>query len=292
MAQTTRKAELQLTAKVISINHAIAAAGQPIQALAIGIGYGGHIGGFLQPPFDLEAGDAALCQLRQQIPGGEVLGRHQIPLLAKVTLLAIDDQLIRKAARLSALTPVGAALPKSFAGEALTGISHTQGAVNEHLQRHLETAAAQLLLDALQIAQAQLTGQHHTAATQISSHGHPGGAADRHLRGAMHSQRWCELLCHPGQADVLHDQGIHTGGLGGQQQHRGLLQFRGKDQHIHGEKPLHTAAVQPVHHLWQIVCAEVFGPQAGIKLLDTEINGIGPVGDSGLEGIPAASRGE
>ena len=94
----------------------------------------------------------------------------------------------------------------------------------------------------------------------------------------MHRQGRSELGGQHRQADVLHDHRIHAGGLGRQQQFGGLLQLVAEHQHVHREKALNAAAVQPGHHLRQIGYTEVFGPQTGIEAIDAEIDRIGTIG--------------
>jgi hypothetical protein len=48
--------------------------------------------------------------------------------------------------------------------------------------------------------------------------------------------------------------------------------------------------MQPIHHLSQVSGAEVFGPQPGVEHLYAEIHRIGPIGDGGPQGLPAAGR--
>ena len=116
------------------------------------------------------------------------------------------------------------------------------------------------MLQALEIAEAELTGQHHPFTAEFGRHRHAGGAGDRHLRRAMQGQPWRDLGGEQGQADVLNDQGIHAGGLGLQQQLGRRLQLIGKHQDVEGEKPLHAAGMQPGHHLGQILATEVLRP--------------------------------
>ncbi len=52
----------------------------------------GHVLGRLEPPFDLEGGDAGGDQLRHQIVGGEVLRRERILPAGPVQIVAVADQ--------------------------------------------------------------------------------------------------------------------------------------------------------------------------------------------------------
>ena len=151
---------------------------QGIEPLAVGLRNCCHIGGLLEAPFDLEAGDPNLGQLRQQLPGGQILGREQVALLAQVPLHPIDNQLIGKPASLGAFAPVGTALAQGLAGEALARIGHTEGPMHEHFQGHDATTLLELVLEACKILEAQFPGQHHSLAAQFGRMGHAGSTGD------------------------------------------------------------------------------------------------------------------
>ena len=162
--------------------------------------------------------------------------------------------------------------------------------MDKHLQGHGQAAGLQLALNAVDVPQAELAGQHHPLAAQVGGLGHPGGAGDRHLGGTVQGQARRQQARQPGQADVLHDQGIDAGPLGRQQQLARLGQLLGEHQHVHGEKALDAAGMQPGHHLRQIAAPEVLGPQPGVEGLHAEVDGIGAIGDRRLERLPGAGR--
>ena len=152
-----------------------------IQALAIGVGDGSHVGSILQTPFDLEAGHADALQLRQQLPGRQILGREEVALVFKGVGLPIHHHFVGQATGLGTLTSIGTALPERFTGQTLTGIGDAKGAMHKHLQRHRKVPLNQLCLQSLEITQGQLTGQHHPLATERRSLGNTRGTGDRHL---------------------------------------------------------------------------------------------------------------
>ena len=63
---------------------------------------------------------------------------EQIRLVAEVALLAVDDQLVRQAARLGALPAVGRAAAEGFGGQALPRLRHAQRPVDEHFHGHID----------------------------------------------------------------------------------------------------------------------------------------------------------
>ena len=109
MAEATGKTELELAAQNVCISGRFARL-QLIQTTPVGVGDGRHIGELLESTLNLQAGDAAFGELGQQIPGGQILGRHQIALFAEIAFCAIHNQLIRKPAGLGTFAAVGAAL--------------------------------------------------------------------------------------------------------------------------------------------------------------------------------------
>ena len=90
-----------------------------VEAAPIGLGHRRHIGGLLQAPFNLEAGNAKFGQLGDQLPGCQVLGRQQVALFAQRQLHTIHDQFVGQPAGLGAFTAVGTALAKGLTGQAL-----------------------------------------------------------------------------------------------------------------------------------------------------------------------------
>ena len=108
----------------------------------------------------------------------------------------------------------------------------------------------------------------------------------------MDGQVWRQLAGETGQANVLDNQGIDASLGGLQHQLPGSHKLAWKQQHVHREEATHAAPVQPIHHLGEVGGAEVFSPQPGVKHLHAEIDRIGPIGDGGPEGLPAACRGE
>ena len=266
--------------------------GELVEAAAVGLRDRRHIGGILEPAFDLEARHTGLVELGQQLPGGQILGGQQVAAVLKIAGLTIHHQLIGQPAGLGTFAAVGAALPQGFAGEALTGIGHTQGPMDKHLEGHGQPPLVELPLEALQIPQPQFPRQHHTHRPQFGRHGHPGGTGDRHLGGAMHRQGRRELGRQHRQADVLHDQRVDAGGGRRQQQIRGRRQLMAEHQHIHREEALDAAPVQPGHHLGQVLEAEVLRPQARIEAIHAEVDRIGAIGHGSPQRCPTARWGQ
>lgn len=208
----------------------------------------------------------------------------------QVALLPIHDQLVGEPAGLGAFTAVGAALAEGLAGEALPRIGHAQGAVHEHLQRHVQLTLPQLALQAAQVGEGQLAGEHHPRTPQRCSLRDTGRAGDRHLGGSMDRQLRRQDAGQARQADVLNDQRINPCRRRRLHQRCGILQLIAEHQHVDGKEALDPALVQPVHHVRQLADLKVGRTHAGIERLHAEIDSIGTIGHRGPQGLPVAGR--
>ena len=135
-------------------------------------------------------------------------------------------------------------------------------------------AIPQLMLQAFKVTKRQFPGEHHPFAAQRCGLSHTGGTGDRHLGGCMQCQTRYKPSSQPAQADVLHDDGIHTGFRCSDQQLRCPLQLIGEHQHIEGETSPHLSLMQPKHHRRKIVDTEILGPLSGVEGIHTEVDRI------------------
>ena len=164
--------------------------------------------------------------------------------------------------------------------------------MNEDFKGHGQMPGLQLPLQALKIRQRELSGQNDPFTAQCGRLRHTSSTRDRHLRGAMQRKIRHQGSSQTTKTHVLNDQRIHSGGLRRKQQRSSSFQLIAEHEHVEGEETPHLALMQPGHHLPQFFDAEVLSPLAGIESIDTEINGIGTVGDCGLEAVPVTGWGE
>ena len=94
------------------------------------------------------------------------------------------------------------------------------------------------------------------------------------------------------EAEVLDDEGIHSGRGGQTEESFRLGQFGGEDKNIHGEVATATAGIEVVHDFWEVLFREVFRPESGVKGGQSEVNGIRPGRDRGLQAVPIPRWGE
>ena len=123
----------------------------------------GDVLGRLEPPFDLQAGDAQLDQLGDQVVGRQILGAQEILDVVEVDEPAVADDLIRHAARLGALAPIRRPAAERLAGQALSRIGHAERTVDEDFQGKVDRPA-----DAADLGQRELAGQDDSRATQLA----------------------------------------------------------------------------------------------------------------------------
>ena len=90
----------------------------------------------------------------------------------------------------------------------------------------------------------------------------------------------------------LDDHRIHTRLICSDQQLSRRLQFIAEHQDVEGQEALHTALMQPIHHLRQIIEPEVFGPLPGIERIHAEVHRIGTGGDGRLHRSPVTGGGQ
>ena len=84
---------------------------------------------------DFDAAVRRMARVWRNFHAGQVLGAQQVLTVSEVNLRSVGNQFVRHAARLRALATIGGASAQHFAGEALSGIGHTQGTVNKDFQR-------------------------------------------------------------------------------------------------------------------------------------------------------------
>ena len=166
----------------------------------------GDIFGRLEPPFDLQAGDAQLDQLGDQVVGGQVLRAQEILDVFQVDHPAVANDLIRHAACLGTFAAIRRASAECLAGQALARIGDAERTVDEHFDRKVDRPA-----NAADLGQCQLAGQNHSRATQLAGERDAFLARDRHLGRGVDLEIGRDRVDQPGQSQVLHDHRVDAG---------------------------------------------------------------------------------
>ena len=221
-------------------------------------------------------------------PSGCFAQKVPVPLFPQVQRPAVADQLVRRAASLGALASIGRASAERLAGEALPGVGHAEGPVDEGLQ-----ADAGLGVDLGDLADRQLAGQHHSLEPQRLRHGKALGAGQGHLGRGVHRQLGADLADQPGQSEVLHHHGI--GPRRGHAPH-GLFQPRklaGENHRIQRDVSLEPATAEEIHHFGQLYQVEVGRPGTRVEArVESEVDRVGPIFHGRTKTIPIPRRSE
>ncbi|OQB92401.1 MAG: hypothetical protein BWX86_01839 [Verrucomicrobia bacterium ADurb.Bin122] len=257
-----------------------------VEGLAVHARDAGDVLRGFEAALDLERGDAEAHELGQQVDAGEVLRAEQVFAVAERDELPIAEELVRQAAGLGALAAVGGAAAERLAREALAGVGHAEGAVHEDLQRERRGGLGRL--DGGEVGEGVFAGEHDELRAELAGKLHAGGAGDRHLRGGVDREIGRERADEAGDADVLHDGGIDSGGDDGAQVALGVGEFVGEDEGVEGDVAAHAALVEERHEPGQVGEREVVGAHAGVEALEAEVDGIGAVFDGGAHALPVA----
>ena len=141
-----------------------------------------------------------------KVVGGQVLRAQEILDVVKIHEPAVADDLIRHAARLGALAPIGRTASQRLAGQALTRIGHAEGTVDENFQGKVDRPA-----DAADLGQRQLARQDDSRATELAGQRNPFLARDRHLGRRVDLEIGRDRMDQPGQPQVLNDDRVNAG---------------------------------------------------------------------------------
>ncbi len=260
-----------------------------VDGFAIDLGDGGDVLGGLEAAFDFEAADAERDELGDLLDGGEILRGEQVAFVAEVAEFTIDDHLIGHTAGLGAFAAVGAAATERFGGEALAGVGDAEGTVDEDFEREFGVVGG---VEALELAQGELAGEHGLVDAQALGEGQPLGRGDGHLGGGVQPKARGDSFDEFSQAKVLNDDGIDARFL--KEAELGFCggEFGGEDEGVEGDVAFHAVRVEEGHQGGEVVGGKVVGPQAGVELGHAEVDGVGPVGDGGASAVPVAGGGE
>ena len=250
-----------------------------------------HVGDVLRTlhaALDLEAGDAGQKQLREQIARREIAGGEEIlELLVAARRLgaAVDDQIVRHAAALRALAPVGAAVLQSLAGQALAAPAHAERAVDEALQ--LQICARGHGPD---LVDGKLARQHHPRDSERLRHRRGLGGRDGHLGGRMQGELGADLAREPGDAEVLDDDRVRARPRDRRQRLFRHGQLPIEHQRVEGDEALHALRAQEIEDPRQLGGREVVRARARVEAApQPEIDRIGAGSYRRLEALLVAS---
>ena len=230
-----------------------------VDGLAIGAGRGGDVGPALESAFDFEADDARVDERFDAVVGGEVLRAEEVGSVAEVAAGAVDDEVVGHAAGLGALAAIGAAAAECFAGEALAAVGDAECAVDEDLDRHLG-----LRRDRSGFRRAKVRGRGRRGRCRARrAKSMPRRLGERHLRRGVDGESRCDAMDEADESEVLHDDGVDSGGGDGGDEFGGGGEFVGEDQRVEGDEAADVAVVEKPHHLGEFLDGEVGGAVRG-----------------------------
>ena len=111
----------------------------------------------LQSPLDLKRCGPGFYQFLQMIDAVHVFQREQVAVVNHFPTLCILERELHTA-ELRTFATIGAATETILRGITLSGVTHTEGTVD----KHLELDIGHLTVDLPDFVQGELTGQHHT----------------------------------------------------------------------------------------------------------------------------------
>ena len=145
-------------------------------------------------------------------------------------------------------------------------------------------------LDARDIGQGILAGEHDELGAEFAGELDPRGAGDRHLRGAVDWEVGGEGADQPADPHVLHNGGVHAGRDDGLQVILCLGDFIGEDEGVEGHVAAHAAAVEELHERRQVGRGEILRAHPRVEPLEAEVDRVGAVFDRGPRTFPIAGR--
>lgn len=192
--------------------------------------------------------------------------------------MPIDKHRVRLSASLCAFTKIGAASPGRLRGEALPRPCDAHGPVHERLQLSLGFVSQPGDFGKRKLARHNDAFQtEHSGQVAHGCRGHQG-----HLRGCVDRQVRGELVCQTRDSEAPHEYGIDTGvsGVsGGGQDPCDVTKLVCKHEDVEGQEAVDPAGAQPWPGFRERFDVEILGSCAGIERPDTNIDGIGTIGE-------------
>ena len=251
-----------------------------VQSLAVDPGDGGHILGLLHPALQLQGCHAHGFQILDIVDKAVILQAQGILLLASAEAEG-------QTAGLGAAAPVAGAAADGGGEVALTGVAHTQCAVGKDLDLD-----GGIFADVADLLPAQLPAQHHTGASGGGAEQHTGQAVDGHLGGTVDGHPGGDLPAQLHHAQILDDEGIHTGGGRLADQVAAIIHLPVGNQGIQGQMHLNTTDMAVFHRLGKGLYGKILRTLSCVKAAATQINGVRTVLDSSTQGLHGPGGGK
>ena len=158
------------------------------------------------------------------------------------------------------------------------------------VDEHLHVGVGDRRSDGGDVVDGQLPRQHHRPSPEgLRREPRAVGIRDGHLRRRVERQGGRDGMQPGRETNVLHNQTVDAGGLGGHGEFLGLLHFRLEHQHVDAHVALEAGHVQALHELWQLLDPKVHSPRASIEASRaTKVDGVGSCLDSRFNLRPTA----
>lgn len=101
---------------------------------------------------------------------------------------------------------------------------------------------------------------------------------------------WDDFPGEFGEAKILDDEGVDSGGADEAELCFGGGDFSGEDECVHGDEAFDTVFVEVGDELREVFCGEVVGAQAGVEFGESEVDGVCACGDGGACAVPVSGR--
>ena len=239
-----------------------------------------HILGPLHPALQLDALHPHLPQVPQVARQRQILQGQGVGV--RLTLPAVLQP-----TGLGAQAPVARAPPDDGGQETLTGVTHAQGPVGEHLDLN-----GGVLADVFDLVPGQFPGEHRTGHAQVGHHLDAVQVVDGHLGGGVDQQVGGHLAHHPQHTHVLyqHRIGPQAAGLGGELRRLGQLPVG--EQGVQGQIHLGAPHMAIRNRRRKFLPGEILRVAAGIKISVSQIDGVRAVLYSRRHGLHGPGGGE
>ncbi len=127
---------------------------------------------------------------------------------------------------------------------------------------------------------------------EFMHHGRSARVVHRHLGGPVDLKAGIHVLNQAHEPDVLYDGSVDAAIDAGSQVIERVLEFTRFRQDVEREVHTPAVAVRDETGLREVVEGELRALVPRVELLDTEIHGVGAVGDGGADGVERSGGGE
>ena len=251
-----------------------------VQHVAVGGHHRADVLGALHAALDLEAGDAGLDQIGYLVDQLQVVGAEEV---AVVVVVGLEEA----AAGLGAGAAVGRASAQVAGEQAQAGGRDAERAVHEGFQLDIGGSA-----DALDFGQRQLARQDDALEVVARQEVGAVGRADVHLGGGVQVQAGEVLAGQLDDAQVLDDDAVGADFFQILQQLVHAVGLALLEHGVDGDVYLFAQLVQAFGGGFELAEGEIGRAQAGVEVLEAEVDGVGAFADGGVEGFRRAGGGQ